>query len=500
MGIKTKILFVEHDPNDIELMQYELKKGGLHFISEVVQNEQDYEKALKNFIPDIILSDFSLPSFDGRTAFKMKEQMAPDTPFIFVSGNIGEENSIEYIKSGVTDYALKDKLFTLTTKVKRALKDANDIAEKREAEKQKEFERNNLTSLINNTNDLMWSVDTDFNLITSNRRFDELATLMTGKAIVKGENILEAGYSPELLRNHKKLYNRAFAGESFTEIEYTDNPVEFWSEIWYYPIRKGDEVIGTACYSRDITQLKLAELERIRITNDLIQRNKDLEQFAYIVSHNLRAPLANIIGITEVIHSRKLDTEAEKKMSDYLGTSVKKIDEVINDLNDILQVKQGVGEKKELVRFSELLADIQLSIDNLIRKEDVQFVSNFRDVDEMQTLKSYLYSIFFNLISNSIKYRSPHIPPLIEISSRRSENKIKLHFKDNGLGIDLVKRGDQVFGLYKRFHTHTEGKGMGLYMVKTQVETLGGEISVQSEVNKGTEFSIVFDSERKAFG
>ncbi|MBK9016545.1 MAG: hypothetical protein IPM82_22095 [Saprospiraceae bacterium] len=109
-------------------------------------------------------------------------------------------------------------------------------------------------------------------------------------------------------------------------------------------------------------------------------------------------------------------------------------------------------------------------------------------------LKSYLNSIFYNLISNSIKYRQPDLAPVIEIKARLVQNKLTLTFKDNGLGIDLDKKSEQVFGLYKRFHPETaEGKGMGLFMVKTQVETLGGKINVASEVHKGTEFNIEFD-------
>lgn len=137
--MKTKILIVEHDPNDLELMQYELKKGGINYVSEIVQNEYDFGIALKNFNPDIILSDFSLPSFDGPTAFKIREQIAPDTPFIFVSGTIGEENSIEYIKNGLTDYALKDKLFTLTSKVNRALTESEEKKKKSKYEEERKL-------------------------------------------------------------------------------------------------------------------------------------------------------------------------------------------------------------------------------------------------------------------------------------------------------------------------------------------------------------------------
>jgi len=99
MKTKTKILIAEHDSVDLELIQNELRQGGIDYVSEIVKNESDYINALKNFLPDIILSDYTFPSFDGPTAFKIREKLAPYTPFIFVSGTIGEEKSIELINS-----------------------------------------------------------------------------------------------------------------------------------------------------------------------------------------------------------------------------------------------------------------------------------------------------------------------------------------------------------------------------------------------------------------
>jgi signal transduction histidine kinase len=104
-----------------------------------------------------------------------------------------------------------------------------------------------------------------------------------------------------------------------------------------------------------------------------------------------------------------------------------------------------------------------------------------------------LYSVFYNLISNSIKYCQKGVSCIIAIKSKLEKNKLTLIFKDNGMGIDLEKKGDQVFGLYKRFHTNIDGKGVGLFMVKTQVEALGGKISITSGVNKGTTFKIEFE-------
>jgi DNA-binding response OmpR family regulator len=121
---ELKILILEDDENDADLMQRELKGSNLRFAVEVVQTRESFEHALRNFKPDIILSDYSLPSFDGIAAFHIKENLSPDIPFIIVSGIIGEEKAVELIKDGVTDYVLKDNLVSLTFKIKRALKES----------------------------------------------------------------------------------------------------------------------------------------------------------------------------------------------------------------------------------------------------------------------------------------------------------------------------------------------------------------------------------------
>ena len=253
------------------------------------------------------------------------------------------------------------------------------------------------------------------------------------------------------------------------------------------------KVIGASKIMHDISFQKTMEIERTKIMNELIQRNRDLEQFSYIVSHNLRAPVANIMGISDFMLNVALDHDEKEQMNRGLSKSVHALDDVIRDLNHILQTRRTINEQTTIVQFSKLVEDIQMSIANLIEKEKVEFKIDFSAIDEMASIKSYLYSIFYNLVINSIKYKRTELNPIIEIKSARTNQGIEIIFKDNGLGIDLEKKGDQVFGLYKRFHYHTEGKGMGLYMVKTQVETLGGKISIHSQVNKGTEFHIRFE-------
>ncbi|HXL56346.1 MAG TPA: HAMP domain-containing sensor histidine kinase, partial [Chitinophagaceae bacterium] len=185
--------------------------------------------------------------------------------------------------------------------------------------------------------------------------------------------------------------------------------------------------------------------------------------------------------------------EIKNKIISGLADSSTKLDNVITDLNHVLQIRRDLNENKITVNLSNLLNDILMSISSMIEKEKAEIKFDFIETDELITIRSYLYSIFYNLITNSIKYRQPTVNPVIKVRSCKHENKIAILFNDNGMGIDLSTNRDQVFGLYKRFHTHIEGKGMGLFMTKTQVEALGGRININSEVNEGTTFKIEFD-------
>jgi len=244
---------------------------------------------------------------------------------------------------------------------------------------------------------------------------------------------------------------------------------------------------------RDITDLWKAELQREEMANDLIKRNSDLEQFTYIVSHNLRAPVASLMGLAGVISEFELSEEEEKEIIKGILQSATRLDGVIKDLNDILRFKTGFNEKKEMVSFPRLVAEIEETIPEYFNSDKVVIETDFDAADSYYTLKNYMMSIFSNLISNSIKYRRPDAEPVIKIKSEVREQKLILTFKDNGIGVDLSKIGGDIFGLYKRFHFHVEGKGLGLFMVKTQVEMLGGKINVFSEVNQGMEFRMAFD-------
>ncbi len=242
----------------------------------------------------------------------------------------------------------------------------------------------------------------------------------------------------------------------------------------------------------EITHQKQAEAERMKMMADIVQRNKDLEQFSYIVSHSLRAPIANILGIADLVKNENLGDDELSFLFNGLTESVIKLDDVVMDLNEITQLSHTISEFKEEVNFSDLLTDVKSGIGNLISTYDVCINADFVEAPSFHIVHKYMHSIFHNLITNSIKNKKTGSAVVCNIRSKKNNNCLELFFKDNGTGLDLTKTGDQVFDLYKRYHLGTAGnKRMGLFMVKAQVEDLGGQISVTSEVNNGTEFKII---------
>lgn len=347
--------------------------------------------------------------------------------------------------------------------------------------------------IIDSSEDAIFSKDLDGNITSWNIGASKIFGYQSEEIIGRTGSIL---FVENDSNEDKFILDKLLAGESVNQ--YETKRITKDGRIIYVSIsvsaihnEKG-EIIGISKVIRDITDKKMLEQDRLHVLEDLIQRNRDLEQFSFIVSHNLRAPVANILGLTDMLGSEDLDKSVQDELISGLNKSAIALDTVIRDLNYILQTKREINEPHIEVNISQMLSEIKLSIANLIREEDVVIEEDFSELNHLSTVKTYLYSIFYNLISNAIKYRRPTVQPIIQIRSSVNKDGVTISFKDNGLGIDLAKKGSQLFMLYKRFHYHTEGKGMGLYMVKSQVESLGGKISVSSEVNNGTQFTIHF--------
>lgn len=263
-----------------------------------------------------------------------------------------------------------------------------------------------------------------------------------------------------------------------------------WLETWNKRVKnKGEDLILQV--ARDITDKIKTEQIQKQLTEELIRQNKELQQFSYITSHNLRAPLTNIMGLISIFNYSNPADEANIQILKNLQITVNNIDNIIKDLNQIVS-SRNINENKRDIYFKDLLEVIENTLHEQIENARARISYDFDEAPSIYSVISYIQSIFTNLIENAIKYRSPNRKLLIEIKTFRFADSLIITIKDNGLGIDLKKYGDKIFGLYRRFHKHVGGKGLGLHLVKTQVETIGGTIKIESEIDVGTCYTLTF--------
>ena len=225
-------------------------------------------------------------------------------------------------------------------------------------------------------------------------------------------------------------------------------------------------------------------------TKELVEYNQQLEQFAFISSHNLRAPVARILGLGQLLELPHVNATDEVMIRQKLFETTRELDRVVKDLNMILEVRRNNSGVLTEINLAEEVNLITINLEKEIIETRTRIEVDFSEIPDIRTLRPYLDSILMNLVSNAIKYRSPNRLPIIHIKSELKGEYICLRIKDNGLGINIPLYKDKLFTLYQRFHDHVEGKGLGLYLVKTQVNSLGGKIEVESEVDQGSTFYI----------
>ncbi len=373
---------------------------------------------------------------------------------------------------------------------------AHDITDAKIAEQILAQSEANLTQILDLIPQSIFVKDFDGKYLFVNKSFAELYGLSAEQLLHKAvsEPIALENEAAKFLQQDREVI---LSGKSkiLPEVSFTNNKghIRLFHTIKVpFTVAETNEkaVLGI---TEDITEQKKADIERTKIIADMVQRNNDLEQFSYIISHNLRAPVANILGLVNIMQTIGLEKDEVENVTGFLQTAAQNLDHVIVDINNILELKNDVSAIRETVNLQILLNEIQSGTSSRITDEQAIINTDFLAAPEMITVKSYLYSIFYNLISNSLKYHRPGITPVIDITSLKTSTGIRIIFNDNGLGIDLKKNSADIFGLYKRFHHHVEGKGMGLFMIKTQVESLGGKITLNSEVNKGCCFVIDFE-------
>lgn len=422
-----------------------------------------------------------------------KESLARRVPYNVVHRIICPDGKIKYVREQC------ETMFDDSGQPIRSFGTTQDVTEEKQFELSLENERQRYQNVVENISDALIIDDIQGRITFANGRFMEMIGL-------NNEDIADFDFIEHVVPEHRKAiierHNKRMRGEEadiiFEYAGFRKNGERRWFEARVTKIIENGEIKGTQSAIRDITEakesldlLKASESEKTRLLNELTKRYNELMQFNYIVSHNLRAPIANLMGLSEIFTMPSLDEEEKGKIIDHIQVSIQKIDELIQDLNIILAARSDINSKKELIEFEPTISSIKHTLEKQIVDSNTHIRTSIAEnAGTVFSIKSYVKSILYNLINNAIKYKSPDRHPEIMITITRSNQNILIRIADNGIGIDLEKYGKEVFGLYKRFNLDVEGKGLGLNMTKTQVEALGGNIEISSTPGKGTTFYI----------
>ncbi len=260
-----------------------------------------------------------------------------------------------------------------------------------------------------------------------------------------------------------------------------------WILVNSVPIFNGQAVEAVVSSFTDITDLKSKEEKIFDTLGAVVHQKNKLENFAHIVAHNLRAHAGNIYSLISIMEESK-DEEEKQTFFVYIKKASTQLNQTIQDLNEILDSTRAEGKKTIYIKDF-----VNLVLNNLImdlQHKKVKLRINIPEEMSIEYSPAYLESILLNFITNSIKYKHPYRNPVITLTGYMEGKSPVLEISDNGIGIDLAKYGDKLFGMYKTFHGNKDAKGIGLYITKNQIEEMGGKVEVQSTLDEGTTFKI----------
>lgn len=244
--------------------------------------------------------------------------------------------------------------------------------------------------------------------------------------------------------------------------------------------------------AKDVTHRKRLEAERTALVDELARVNGDLRAFTLTTSHDLRSPLNNLLLVSDLLDPDRIEDQETVGLIGVLRKSADVLHVNLNKYVDALSDPSGGPTPREVVCLSESLGDVLDSIASLAESSGATLNADFSRLDHVSFNKTFLDSVFLNLVTNAIKYARPGVPPVITIHAEVGDGVRRLVVSDNGLGLDLAEVEGRLFGLNQTFHSHTDSRGVGLYLVHRHVTSLGGHIAVDSVVGEGTTFTISF--------
>ncbi|AEE19074.1 PAS domain-containing sensor histidine kinase [Dokdonia sp. 4H-3-7-5] len=302
-------------------------------------------------------------------------------------------------------------------------------------------------------------------------------------------------YAEEHMDKATALFFDCAQGKSFSthvKMRTYDGEI-FWAKASGRPLRDNDkEIIGIRGVFQNIHEEKLRE-EQLEQSFRLIQgHNSRLYDFAHIISHNLRSQVGNLQMSAALFDSSNLSADQNELLQNFTKIG-KSLDVTLRHLNKIVSVHSVASKTRDKVVIQDVYNRVVAGLLQTIRENKVVMYTDFSEVEEIPYIEAYLESILQNLITNAIRYKHPDRDPEISLYTYEENGKVHLLVKDNGLGIDLKKHGEELFKIYKTFHGNDDALGLGLFLTRNEVEAMGGEINVESKVGKGSKFIVTLD-------
>lgn len=468
----------------------------------------------------LILLDVQMPEMDGYEVAKFLKQNKKTSaiPLIFVTALDHEINYIlEGYKKGAIDYLLKPLNPAITRAKVRAF--IHTYLQQQELER-KNFMLENLAMLVNNSVDLMCILDTEtLNIKSINPSWEKTLGFneedLLERPITELRGALEAFaplYAPQ---SNIILFENCLPSASGSKIWFSWSFVEK-NDLWYgngKDITKNKRIEEKLASANEMLEKKVLERtadllnvneqlkeqikkragaeETLKHYNErLLKTNQELDSFVYVASHDLKAPIANIESLFNILNKKlkdKIDA-GEEKLFAMVGHSLEKFNTILRDLSRITSIQKDLEDDYTHISLKDTLNDVTEDMKDFINESGVQLTTDLK-IENVFYAKKHIRSILYNLISNAIKYRSTERQPKIEIKSREEEAFIVLTVRDNGLGLNANQK-NKMFSMFKRFHNHVEGSGIGLYMLKKIVSNNGGSIELESEEGVGSEFKV----------
>jgi PAS domain S-box-containing protein len=480
---QLKILMLEDSRPDADLVQYKLTASKVNYKFKLIDTAHELEDALENYKPDVILSDHSLPGFNSFEALQICKERNYKGPFILVTGTVSEEFAAESIREGADDYVLKDKLTRLPSAISNAL--AKKMAERQSEEAQMHLrEQNIFLNLLLESLPLahyLCEADGDYEVtymagsIFSFTGFH--ASVFTEQPTFWRERI-HPDDLPTFELHQSELKTK---GEVITEYRWKINDGSY---KWVYDRAKvidanhGKKYIAGALI--DITSRKESE-------EKLLCTNKELNTFIYRSTHDLRGPLTSIIGLNNLAQTENdpVQLRAYLKM---IGEATQKLDSILLSLINSMSVKHAPS-KKEKVDFKSIIDGILKQLSGHDGYSRIKFNVNAEINTNFLSDVRIIESILQNVIENAVKYHGRYEDPRVDISVWEDQGEIVIEVEDNGAGIPEAQQKN-VFEMFYRGSSGAKGSGLGLYIVKSGVERLGGTIKLKSSEGKGSRFII----------